>query len=569
MNQLTGLDYTVFLVYFVAVAVYGYSIYRRKHRSEASTTDFFLAEGALTWWAIGASLIASNISAEQFIGMSGQGFTVGLAVAAFEWIAAVALIIVAVFFMPIYLQNRIYTMPQFLKQRYNETVALIMAIFWLFLYVLVNLTAILYLGARPITALMGGESLVPVIIGLAVFASIITLGGMKVIGYTDVIQVVVLIFGGLVVTYLALVKVGEHFGVGSDAFAGFKAMMEHANDHFHLIFPKPDPKTAPQEQIDKYLLLPGIAMYFAGQWIANLNYWGCNQYITQRALGANIHTARTGILFAGLLKLLMPLIVMLPGIAAYVLYKEGLLQTEMTNAGGKLAPDNAYGAVLTFLPSGLKGLSVAALTAAIVASLAGKANSIATIFTLDIYKPYLDRNASERKLIWTGRFVILIAMIVAVILASNDESVLNIGGAGGFAFIQKYTGFVSPGIFAVFLLGMFWKRTTGAAAVAGVVLGFLLSVFFDRYAVPMLGQETLLYTAFPNGKGAFEIPYMICMGWSFAFTVLAMVLISLAGPKENPKAFVVDRQMFKVAPSTTALIVITLLILSALYTKFW
>jgi SSS family solute:Na+ symporter len=569
MNKLTTLDYAVFLLYFIAVSAYGVWVYNRKKKTEASTTDFFLAEGSLTWWAIGASLIASNISAEQFIGMSGQGFTVGLAVAAFEWIAAVALIIVAVFFMPIYLKNRIYTMPQFLKERYNETVALIMAIFWLFLYVLVNLTSILYLGAKPISNLMGTTSMAPVIIGLAVFASVITLGGMKVIGFTDVIQVVVLIIGGLVVTYLALVAVAEHFELGSSALVGFKELMSRADDHFHLIFPKPDPSTGPSPEIDRYLLLPGITMYFAGQWIANLNYWGCNQYITQRALGADLHTARTGILFAGLLKLLMPVIVMLPGIAAYVLYKEGQLQAEMTGEGGKVLADNAYGAVLTFLPSGLKGLSVAALTAAIVASLAGKANSIATIFTLDIYKPYLDQSASEKKLVWTGRVVIMIAMVIAVFLAANDESFLNIGGEGGFAFIQKYTGYVSPGIFATFLLGMFWKRTTGAAAVAGVLLGFLLSVFFDRFAVPMLGNETILYTAFPTEGGKFVIPYMVCMGWSFAFTVVAMIAISMAGPKDNPKAFVIDKQMFKITPSTTALIVVTMLILSALYVKFW
>jgi SSS family solute:Na+ symporter len=569
---MNSLDYLVFIGYLVGVSAYGIWVYKQKQKTEQSTTDFFLAEGALTWWAIGASLIASNISAEQFIGMSGQGFTVGVAVAAFEWIAAVALIIVAVFFMPIYLENRIYTMPQFLKVRYNETVALIMAIFWLFLYVLVNLTSILYLGAVPIAKLMGGVDLLPVIIGLALFATIITIGGMKVIGYTDVIQVVVLIFGGLVVTYLALVKVGEHFGVGGDILHGFDAMMANAEDHFHLIFPKPDPATASQESIDKYLLLPGITMYFAGQWIANLNYWGCNQYITQRALGANLQTARTGILFAGLLKLLMPVIVMLPGIAAYVLYKEGLLQDEM-QTGGSFKADNAYGAILTFLPNGLKGLSVAALTAAIVASLAGKANSIATIFTLDIYKPYLDKGATDRKLVWIGRIVIFVSMIVAIFLAANDEHMLKIGGEGGFAFIQKYTGYVSPGIFAVFLLGMFWKRTTGAAAVAGVVLGFLLSVFFDRFAVPLMGAETLLYTAFPKpGEGDtinYVIPYMVCMGWSFAFTVLVMVLMSLLGPKINPKAFHVNPELFKVAPSTTILIVVTLLLLSMLYVKFW
>jgi SSS family solute:Na+ symporter len=304
-------DYLVFIFYFIIVSTYGYWIYQRKKKTTADTKDFFLAEGSLTWWAIGASLIASNISAEQFIGMSGEGYFVGIAVAAYEWIAAIALIIIAVWFIPIYLKNKIYTMPQFLKTRYNETVALIMTVFWLLLYVFVNLTSILYLGAVAIDGLVGGglvhtpifdvEVLHIIMMGLAVFALIITLGGMKVIGYTDVIQVGVLIIGGLATIYLALTIVGEKFGVGSDAIAGFKVLMKEAPDHFKMILAKPS-ADAPQDYVDKYLVLPGIAMYFGGQWIVNLNYWGCNQYITQRALGADLQTARTGILFAGFYK---------------------------------------------------------------------------------------------------------------------------------------------------------------------------------------------------------------------------------------------------------------------------
>jgi SSS family solute:Na+ symporter len=303
-------------------------------------------------------------------------------------------------------------------------------------------------------------------------------------------------------------------------------------------------------------------MYFAGQWIVNLNYWGCNQYITQRALGANLQTARTGILFAGLLKLMMPVIVMLPGIAAYVLYKNGHLPQL---AGG--SKDGAYSAILGFLPSGLKGLSVAALTAAIVASLAGKANSISTIFTLDIYKKYIQQNADEKKLVWTGRITILIAMIISVLFTWNDT--LGIGGEGGFTFIQKYTGFISPGVFAMFILGMFWKRTTGSAAIAGVISGFLLSVFFNNYAPPLLGNETILYTAYPNGKGGFEIPFLINMGWSFFFTMAIMIGISFAGPKVNSKAFIFEKGMFAVSKPVLVLIVITILLLTALYVRFW
>ena len=561
MNQLNIYDYLVFIVYFVFVASYGIWVYNRKKKAVTDTHDYFLAEGSLTWWAIGASMIASNISAEQFIGMSGEGFFVGIAVAAYEWIAAVALIIIAVWFMPIYLKNKIYTMPQFLTRRYNDTVALIMAIFWLFLYVFVNLTSILFLGAVAINGLVGGEYLHVIMVGLAVFSLIITLGGMKVIGYTDVIQVAVLIIGGLATTYMALTIVSEKMGLGSSALAGFNALMQDAPDHFKMILPKPTAESS-QLEIDKYLVLPGLAMYAAGQWIVNLNYWGCNQYITQRALGANLETARKGILFAGLLKLMMPVIVMLPGIAAYVLYKNGHLpQLE----GG--VKDGAYSAVLSFLPNGLRGLSIAALTAAIVASLAGKVNSISTIYTLDIYNKYINKEANEKKMVWIGRLTIVASMIIALFFTWTD--VLGIGGEGGFTFIQKYTGFISPGVFAMFLLGMFWKRTSGAAAIAGVLSGFILSVVFNNYAPDWFGNDTWFYTAYPNGEGGFEIPFLICMGLSFMFTVILMVAISLAGPKINPKAFELDKQMFKISPSTTILIILTLLILAALYIKFW
>ena len=573
-NNLVLTDYIVFGIYFVLLLSYGLYIYRRKKKQSITAThDFFLAEGSLTWWAIGASLIASNISAEQFIGMSGDGFFVGVAVAAYEWIAAIALIIIAVWFMPVYLKNKIYTMPQFLKTRYNETVALIMAVFWLLLYVFVNLTSILYLGAVAINGLVGNQYLHSIMIGLAILGLIITLGGMKVIGYTDVLQVSVLIIGGVATVYFALTKVSETFGLGSNALAGFNMLLNDAPDHFHMILAKPDAATVnaamagdetSQLSIDKYLLLPGIAMYFAGQWIVNLNYWGCNQYITQRALGADLKTARTGILFAGFLKLLMPIIVMLPGIAAYVLHRNEQLP------GFNGVKDTAYSSVLAFLPEGLKGLSVAALTAAIVASLAGKLNSISTIFTLDIYKKYFNKESTEKKQVWIGRLTVLGAMLLA--LAFTWRDLLGIGGEGGFTFIQKYTGFISPGVFAMFLLGMFWKRTTGAAAIAGLLTGFILSIFFNSFAVSLLGHENVLFTALPtmeDGKQVWRIPFLINMGWSFVFTLLVMIAISLTGPKVNEKAFELDKAMFKVSPTHIIMIVATLLILIAIYAKFW
>src|SRR6201996_2842898 len=533
MSRLSNSDYVVFFVYFIIVASYGFWVYKRKHNADATSKDYFLAEGSLTWWAIGASLIASNISAEQMIGMSGSGFKMGLAIATYEWMAAGTLIVVAVFFIPVYLKNKIFTMPQFLNQRYNGTVAMIMAIFWLLLYVIVNLTSILFLGALAIHTISGYD-LDLCIWFLAIFAIIITLGGMKVIGYTDVIQVFFLILGGLVTTYIAINLVADHSGTHG-ILNGLKIMSTQASDHFHMILKKDNPN---------YIDLPGLTVLIGGMWIVNLNYWGCNQYITQRALGANLKTARTGILFAGFLKLLMPVIVMLPGIAAFVLYKHGHLNLE----GGR--KDLAYSGVLGFLPAGLKGLSIAALTAAIVSSLAGKVNSISTIFTLDIYKKYFNKDATEQKMVWTGRLAVVISMFVGILFTWKD--VLGIGGKGGFTFIQQYTGFISPGVFAMFVLGMFWKRTTGAAAVAGLITGFVLCVFFNIYAPDVLGHNTWLYTAYPTQvmQGntevtVYQIPFLICMGLALLFTLIVMVALSLAGPKINPKAFQLDKQMFK------------------------
>jgi len=560
-------DYLVFVLYFVLIASYGFWIYKRKQTVNANTQDFFLAEGQLTWWAIGASLIASNISAEQFIGMSGNGFRLGLAISAYEWLAAISLVVVAVFFMPVYLKNRIYTMPQFLKTRYNETVAMIMAIFWLFLYIFVNLTSILYLGAIAINNLTGGANFHLIMIGLAIFALFITLGGMKVIGYTDVIQVLVLTIGGLITSYIALTVVAEKFGYGHNALAGLQHLVKAAPDHFNMIFDKPT-ATSTQKQIEDYSSLPGIAMMLAGMWVANLNYWGCNQYITQRALGADLKTARTGILFAAFLKLMMPLLVVVPGIAAYVLYQNGALQEQMMS-GGVLNQDNAYSSVVSFLPTGLKGLSMAALTAAIVASLAGKANSISTIYSLDIYKKYINKDASDTKTVSTGRIMIIVSLIIAIIINWNDT--LGIGGKGGFEFIQKYTGYISPAIFPVFLLGFFWKKTTSRAAISGIIVGVILSVLFDKFLPNMLGHETILYTAYPTASGSFEIPYLIQMGWVFFFTTLLIILVSLLDVKgqTHTNDLIEDQTKYQLSKASIAMIVIVLGFVMAMYIRFW
>lgn len=545
MNHLATADYIVFLVYFIVVVGYGYWVYQRKRSAQMNTTDFFLAEGSLTWWAIGASLIASNISAEHFIGMAGSGFAMGLAISSYEWFAAAVLIIVAVFFIPIYLRNHIYTMPQFLAQRYSDTVSTILAIFWLVVYVLVNLTSILYLGAIAIESLVG-ISFTACTIGLAVFAIFITLGGMKVIGYTDVIQVIVLIFGGLVITYLALELVGKETGTTS-IWGSLVSLRTQANSHFHMFLPKGHPY---------YDALPGMALVTGGMWLNNLYYWGCNQYIVQRALGADLKTARSGILFAALLKLMIPLIVVIPGIAAFVLFQTGSFREAMTDASGVVKPDHAYPVLMNLLPIGMKGLAFAALTAAIVASLAGKCNSISTIFTLDLYKKYVDKNASEQKLVNVGRWAVIVSFIIAIALAPMLRSLDQV-----YQYIQEYTNFITPGIFAIFLLGFFWKRATNRAALTVAILTLPFSTLLK------------FWSEFMNlfGVQAESIPFLHRTTWVFCIDIVLMVLVSLTDPASHRTGdeIIVDRNMFRVTPSFVIGSVGIFGILAVLYTVFW
>jgi SSS family solute:Na+ symporter len=543
MNQLSFADYIVFLIYFILVCSYGYFIYQRKRKTETDSKDFFLAEGSLTWWAIGASLIASNISAEHFIGMSGSGFALGLAISSYEWMAAATLIIVAVFFIPMYLRNKIYTMPQFLAVRYNQTVSTVMALFWLLVYVFVNLTSIIYLGALAVSSI-SGISFGACIAGLALFSIVVTLGGMKVIGYTDVFQVFVLIMGGLMTTYLALTMVSEHFGYGEDVWKGLMLIKAKAPTHFHMIFDR---------QNLYYQDLPGLSVLLGGLWINNLNYWGCNQYIVQRALGADLKTARYGILFAAFLKLLVPVIAVLPGIAAYVLYQNGMFQSEMIDAAGTVKPDHAYPTLLNLLPSGLKGLAFAALTAAIVASLAGKANSISTIFSLDIYKKFFSKEATEKELVRTGRWAVVIAMLLACLVAPALRSLDQ-----AYQFIQEYVGFISPGVLAIFLLGFLWKRTTSAAALAAALLTIPLSTVLKF--LPRWSGGT-----FP------DYPFLDRMSIVFVALVGMMVIMSLVrrDPKAQGQVFVIDPSSFRCSPAFVAGSVLIIGILTALYTVFW
>jgi len=541
MNHLSVSDYIVFFIYFIVVSGYGYWVYYSKKAKNVDTKDYFLAQGSLTWWAIGASIIASNISSEHFIAMSGSGFAMGLAIASYEWMAAATLIIVAVFFLPIYIKNKIYTMPQFLSQRYNDLVSGVMAVLWLLIYVFVNLTSIFFLGALAIETITG-ISFNVCVIGLAIFSAFITLGGMKVIGYTDVIQVFVLVMGGLITCYMALHLVSDKLGAKT-VFDALPLLREQASDHFHMIFHKGD---------KYYDDLPGIAVLAGGLWINNLNYWGCNQYIVQRALGADLKTGRSGLIFAAFLKLLIPVIVVIPGIAAFVLYQHGYFHKEMMD-GNVVKPDHAYPILMNLLPSGLKGLAFAALTAAIVASLAGKSNSIATIFTLDVYKKYLNKGASERKMVNVGRLTVVFASVIAMLIAPTLRTFDQV-----YQFIQEYVGFISPGIFAIFFLGFFWKRTTSRAALVTAVITIPLSVLF-KY----LPQIT---------HGAIQpIPFLNRMSWVFVIVMLITVIVSLTDPesKDNKKGLEVDSSMFKVTPGFIVASVAICGILTALYTVFW
>ncbi|MEN9909044.1 MAG: hypothetical protein RLZZ540_2193 [Bacteroidota bacterium] len=545
MNVLQPADYIVFLIYFVIVTAYGMYIYRSKKNAVTSSNDYFLAEGSLTWWAIGASLIASNISAEHFIGMSGSGFAIGLAIASYEWMSAATLIVVAMFILPVYLKNKIFTMPQFLAKRYNGTVSTIMAVIWLLIYVFVNLTSIIYLGALAIS------SIAPIsfefcVIGLSLFSVIVTLGGMKVIGYTDMFQVIVLILGGLVTTYLALTLLSEQFGFGKDVIEGLGVIANEAPGHLHMILEKSNPH---------YSELPGMSVIVGGMLINNLAYWGCNQYIVQRALGADLKTARKGILFAAFLKLLVPIIAVLPGIAMFVMHENGMFQKEMVDAAGVLKPDHAYPTLMNLLPAGLKGVALAALTAAIVASLAGKANSISTIFSLDIYKKYFNKNASEKKLVRVGRLAVVVAMLIGAIVAPSLKSLDQ-----AYQFIQEYVGFFSPGVLAVFLLGMFWKKTTANAGLAGALLTVPIATVLKFLPVWTNG-------AFP------DFPFLDRMTIAFFMIVFIMVGVSLLKPEpvvlHEKHKIEVDTSMFKVSSEFIIGSFIICGVLVALYTVFW
>jgi SSS family solute:Na+ symporter len=519
---LQTLDYMVVAVYAIALLTIAQWVSREKSGHQKDTSDYFLAGRALPWWAIGASLIAANISAEQIIGMSGSAWVMGIAIGAYEWMAALTLIIVGKWLLPVFLKHQIYTMPQFLEQRYDHRVRMVMAFFWLGVYVFVNLTSILWLGAQAVTTVTGID-LVWGLVGLGVFATAYSLyGGLKAVALTDIIQVTLLVLGGLFIAGIALDQVSGGEGI----VAGFGVLLEKAPDKFDLIFSKDSPH---------YQYLPGISVLVGGMWIMNLSYWGFNQYIIQRALAArSVSEAQKGIMFAAYLKMLIPIIVVLPGVAAV------LLAPELE------APDKAYPTVMRLLPVGLLGLVFAALIAAIVSSLASMMNSISTIFTMDFYRHHVERNASEQKLVRIGRWVSLSAMVIAMLVARPLLGQFD----QAFQYIQEFTGFFTPGVCALFLLGIFWKRTTADGAL-GVAIGS---------AVYSLGFKLL----WPS------LPFIDRVGLVFLLCIATGIVISaLQGREDHPDAIdyaAVDTR------TTTGFNVAALgvvLMLAALYVSWW
>lgn len=545
---LEPLDLAVFIGYCLLIIGMGLFVSREKKGHVKNSQDYFLASKALPWWAVGASLIASNISAEQFIGMSGSGFALGLAISTYEWMAAITLLVVAIFFLPIYMKKGIYTMPGFLLDRYDTRVRTTMAIFWLLLYVFVNLTSVLYLGALSLNTILN-VPMVYGIIGLAAFAMIYSIyGGLKAVAWTDVVQVFFLVAGGLATTYIALSMVGS-----GSAWDGITLLRNEVPGHFSMILSRgemmiPDGQGGTR---DAYQDLPGISVLVGGMWITNLSYWGFNQYITQRALAAkNLDEAQKGMIFAGFLKLLMPLIVVIPGIAAYVIVQTGIdvgfIESMKDPVTGIIKSDRAYPTLLQLLPTGLKGLAFAALTAAIVSSLASMANSTSTIFTMDIYKKYFGQNASETKQVRVGRITAAVAFVVAAIVAPALGQLDQ-----AFQFIQEYTGFISPGVFAIFFFGVFWKKTTSNAALTAAALSIPLSV--------------VLKVGFPN------LPFLDRMGVVFLVLASLMILISLVEGKgkDHPNSIEITKDLFKTSTAFKIGAFIIVGITAALYIVFW
>src|SRR6056297_2337212 len=540
------IDIVVFTIYVVMIVGIGLWVSRDKEGHQKNAEDYFLAGKSLPWWAIGASLIAANISAEQIIGMSGSGFAVGLAIASYEWMAAITLLIVGKYLLPIFIEKKLYTIPEFIEHRYNTTLKTILAVFWIALFVFVNLTTVMFLGAKALDTIMGtgdGSLVIYALIGLALIAAAYSLyGGLSAVAWTDVLQVGLLVLGGFVTTFAALYNLTPEGGI----LNGMAHLYDTAGDKFHMILDRDNPE---------FQNLPGIAVLIGGLWVANLYYWGFNQYIIQRTLAAkSLKEAQRGIIFAGFLKLIIPLIVVIPGIIVYVLYvqPEGTtiipgVADVFTNPDGSIIYDNAYPWLIrVFLTPGFKGLVVAALAAAIVSSLASMLNSVATIFTMDIYRPYINKNATDKQTVNTGRITAAVALVVAVLLSPQLENVPQV-----FQYIQEYTGLVSPGILAVFILGLFWKKTTPNGAIVGVLSSIVIALLLK---FPTLG-----------------LPFLDQMGYTFILTMAIIAGVSLTtNPQDDdPKAIHTTAEMFKTSPAFNIGAYTILIIVSLLYAVFW
>ena len=546
------LDYTVFFLYALVILGVGLWVSRNKKGETKSTEDYFLASKSLPWWAIGASLIAANISAEQFIGMSGSGFAGGLAIATYEWMAALTLIVVGKFFLPIFIKKKIYTIPEFVEQRYSSQLKTILAVFWIGLYVFVNLASVLYLGGLALQTILGIDMLTAVI-GLAAFAAAYSLyGGLSAVAWTDIIQVVVLVLGGLVTTYLALDTVSG----GKGFLEGLSTIYNAVPERFDMILEKSNPE---------YMNLPGIGVLIGGMWIANLYYWGFNQYIIQRTLAAkSLEESQKGILFAAGLKMIIPLIVVIPGIAAYVIVNDPVLLGSLGESGLSNIPssgeaDKAYPWLMQFLPTGLKGVAVAALAAAIVSSLASMLNSTATIFTMDIYKQLINKNASETKTVNIGRLSAFIALIIGTIMAPL------LGGIDqAFQFIQEYTGIVSPGILSVFILGLFWKKTSNKGAIYGALISIPIAMFFKVGPKEWMANS-IFEGFFPT------LPFLDQMGLTAILSMIVIVLVSIKENKEKDdvKCIPLEKGIFDTAAIYNIGSFSLMILLAGLYAFFW
>ena len=555
------LDYLIFGLYAITILGIGLWVSRDKKGKQKNAEDYFLASKSLPWWAVGASLIAANISAEQFIGMSGSGFALGLAIASYEWMAAITLLVVGKYFLPIFIEKGLYTIPEFIEKRYSTNLKTILAIFWIALFVFVNLTTVLFLGGKALDTIIGvgdGSILLNSIIGLGLFAAAYSLwGGLASVAWTDVIQVVILIFGGLLMTYFALANVTD-----SGSFIdGMKYVYEKAPERFSMILSQGE--IIKPNGGDAWWDLPGLAVLIGGMWVANLYYWGFNQYIIQRTLAAkSLAEGQKGIVFAAFLKLIIPVIVVLPGIIAYVMNIDdsGMLTTASVDPGfigaaGNFANDNAAPWLIkNFIPVGVKGLILAALAAAIVSSLASMLNSTSTIFTMDIYKSHFNKNASDAKMVSVGRITAVVALVIAIIIAPQLGSLGQV-----FIFIQEYTGVVSPGILAVFLMGLFYKKATNNGAIWGAILSIPIAMYFK--VAPKGWSDASIFV---------ELPFMHQMGYTCIATLAIIALVSyLDGNQDDPKGINLTKKLFATNKTFNIGAFSVLLITAFLFAMFW